>query len=119
MFRPLSDPAPERIAELRREVREWMCDGCNTVYPGPPQPGIWCVQCPRCGGDTAPRDTIERRRLEREVERLRRKLEVLAAALNHVFTCENCECASCPEGTGLFYRAYKVLGAAQRAGSAS
>lgn len=64
------------VEHLRREVREWMCDGCNTVYPGPPQPGIWCVQCPRCGGDTAPRGVIERRRLEREIERLRREREV-------------------------------------------
>jgi len=24
------------IERLRREFREWMCDGCNTVYPGSP-----------------------------------------------------------------------------------
>lgn len=77
----MPDLTAERLAELRREVREWMCDGCNTVYPGPPQPGIWCVQCPQCGGDTAPRGVIERRRLEREVERLRREREVLMEAL--------------------------------------
>lgn len=68
----------DEIERLRREVREWMCDGCNTVYPGPPQPGIWCVQCPQCGGDTAPRGVIERRRLEREVERLRAGVERVA-----------------------------------------
>lgn len=45
-----------------------------------------------------------------EIERLRREREVLAAALNHVYTCENCECATCPEGTGLSYRAYRALG---------
>lgn len=67
--RPTAMAMLDEVERLRREVREWMCDGCNTVYPGPPQPGIWCVQCPRCGGDTAPRGVIERRRLEREVER--------------------------------------------------
>ena len=45
-----------------------------------------------------------------EIERLRREREVLAEALKHVFTCDHCECASCPEGTGLFYRAYRALG---------
>lgn len=65
----------DEIERLRREVREWMCYRCNTVYPGPPQPGIWCVQCPQCGGDTAPRGVIERRRLEREVERLQQKAQ--------------------------------------------
>src|SRR5690606_24494787 len=63
----------DEIDLLRREVREWMCDRCNTVYPDPPQPGIWCVQCPWCGGDTAPRGVIERRQLEQEIERLRRE----------------------------------------------
>ena len=68
------DCAVREIERLRREVSEWMCNGCNTVYPGPPQPGIWCAQCPRCGGATAPRGVIERRRLEREIERLRERL---------------------------------------------
>jgi len=47
-----------------------------------------------------------------EVERLRREREVLAAALNHVYTCENCECALCPQGAELSYRAYRALGEA-------
>src|SRR5690606_34815007 len=47
-----------------------------------------------------------------EIERLRREREVLAEALKHVWTCEDCECASCPEGTGLVLKAYRVLGGA-------
>jgi hypothetical protein len=42
----------KEIAELRREVREWYCVDCRTVYPGPPQEGVKCVICPRCGGRT-------------------------------------------------------------------
>jgi len=47
-----------------------------------------------------------------EIERLQREREVLAAALNHVYTCENCECTLCPQGTELSYRAYRALGEA-------
>ena len=47
-----------------------------------------------------------------EIERLRREWEVLAEALKHVFTCENCECALCPQGTELSYKAYRALGEA-------
>src|SRR5690606_34747137 len=47
-----------------------------------------------------------------EIERLRREGEVLAEALRHVYTCENCECTLCPQGTELSYRAYRALGEA-------
>ena len=47
--------------QLAADVREWLCVKCNTVYPGPPQPGFACVQCPRCGGDTGPRTVMELR----------------------------------------------------------
>ena len=94
-------------------------------------------RCPRCGSPLEGRNpflpsygryecgsykrddtaTIEcyRRQLaqaQAEVERLRREREVLAEVLKHVYTCENCECALCPEGTGLSYRAYRALGGA-------
>jgi len=52
-----------------------------------------------------------------EIERLRREREVLADVLKavyerdkHIRTCDHCECATCPEGTGLAYRAYRALG---------
>jgi len=48
-----------------------------------------------------------------EIERLRREREVMAEVLKavherdkHVHTCDHCECALCPEGTGLSYKAY-------------
>jgi hypothetical protein len=59
------------LRKLRAEVREWLCDKCNTVYPGPPQPGFSCVICPKCGGYTSPRLAVENRRLGKEIERLR------------------------------------------------
>jgi hypothetical protein len=46
------------VAELRAEVRDWLCEKCRTVYPGPPQPGVWCVVCPKCDGATAPLQTV-------------------------------------------------------------
>lgn len=49
----------KRIAELAAAVKEWLCLKCNTVYQGPPQEGIWCVMCPKCGGETGPRDSIK------------------------------------------------------------
>lgn len=51
-------------AELLAEVREWLCEACDAVYPGPPQDGVWCVICPKCGGDTGPRGYIERKKLK-------------------------------------------------------
>ena len=57
--------------------------------------------------------------LQLEIERLRRERKVLAEALKavrqhnkHVHTCDHCECALCPEGTGLSYGAYRALGEA-------
>src|SRR5690606_27053070 len=48
-----------------------------------------------------------------EIERLRREREVMAEVLKavherdkHVHTCNRCECALCPEGTELSYKAY-------------
>lgn len=49
--------------KLVREVKEWMCEACNFVYPGPPQEGLACVLCPRCGGHTSPRERVEHRHL--------------------------------------------------------
>lgn len=51
------------IDELRAEVKEWLCDACNTVYPGPPQKGFACVICPLCQGNTGPRNVVEIRKL--------------------------------------------------------
>ena len=55
--------AADEIEQLRAAVEEWLCEKCNTVYPGPPQPGFACIQCPKCKGTTAPRQTIELRQM--------------------------------------------------------
>src|SRR5690606_36105767 len=47
-----------------------------------------------------------------EIERLRRERDVLAEALRHVYTCENCECELCPQCTEIYYRSYRALGEA-------
>jgi hypothetical protein len=58
------DRAIAAIESLRGEVREWLCVKCRTIYPGPPQKGFACVQCPKCGGDCGPRNFMELRRLQ-------------------------------------------------------
>ena len=57
------------VERLRAEVSEWLCIDCNTVYPGPPQPGFACVVCPKCGGSTGPRLAMENRLLRAELTR--------------------------------------------------
>jgi len=51
---------------------------------------------------------------ERLEELRRREREVLAEALQHVYTCENCECALCPQGAELAYKAYRVVSKASK-----
>lgn len=46
------------LAEVRAEVREWLCGQCSIVYPGPPD-GISSVICPSCSGVCGPRGRIE------------------------------------------------------------
>src|ERR1700739_1984074 len=62
--------ARAEIERLRAAVEEWLCEKCNPVYPGPPQPGFACVQCPKCKGTTGPRQTIELRQKDAEMEKL-------------------------------------------------
>ena len=56
----------ETIDKAKAEVREWICESCNTVYPGPPQDGFSCVVCPKCGGRTDTRAGAEIRKLKAE-----------------------------------------------------
>jgi len=56
------DSIIQELFELRAEVKEWLCEKCNTVFPGPPQPGFQCVVCPQCKGRTGPRLILESRR---------------------------------------------------------
>lgn len=72
-------PSDDEVALLRAEVREWLCIDCNTVFPGPPQNGFACVQCPKCNGPTGPRGLMERRKLMTEIADLRTALTKQAA----------------------------------------
>lgn len=56
------------ICDLQRElaatkalVKEWACEKCRTVYPGPPQKGFMCVICPACKGNTMPHELLNHR----------------------------------------------------------
>jgi hypothetical protein len=49
---------------MAHDVCEWLCTSCNTCYPGPPQEGVKCVICPKCGGDTMSRARAERVQLK-------------------------------------------------------
>jgi hypothetical protein len=57
------------VERLRAEVKEWLCIDCNTVYPGPPQPGVACVMCPKCKGSAGPRLAVENRLLRAKLAR--------------------------------------------------
>ena len=50
--RTACEKAERERDEVLALVREWLCEKCNTVFPGPPQPGASCLICPKCGGTT-------------------------------------------------------------------
>jgi hypothetical protein len=62
-------------AALRAEIKEWLCESCNTVLPGPPSPGADCVVCPFCRGFCGPRGMIQRWKLEKENAALKERAE--------------------------------------------
>lgn len=68
--------------DLRKEVREWLCDTCNTVYPGPPTRGFDCVQCPKCLGNTSPRMWLERNQHRRRADLAEGRLHDLQLKAN-------------------------------------
>jgi hypothetical protein len=73
---------PTTKSEAMTEVREWLCENCNTVYPGPPGKGVASsILCPKCGGITAPRLTIENRRLKEKNERLMEQIKAMLGAM--------------------------------------
>ena len=74
------------ICDLQRElaaanalVKEWACEKCRTVYPGPPQKGTMCVICPSCKGNTMPHELLKHREelaaAKAEANQLKNKLE--------------------------------------------
>lgn len=61
------------VAELRREVREWLCEKCNVVYPA-------CIRCTSCEGITLPRWSVELRRAGAQLLKLEAERDLLKAA---------------------------------------
>lgn len=60
---------------LAYAVQEWVCEKCMTAYPGPPQKGFACVQCPKCGGSTMPRPTYDVKQARATVALFAKNLE--------------------------------------------
>lgn len=45
-------------AELKGEVKEWLCLDCNTVFPSESVPNSFsCLICPKCDGKRLPKNT--------------------------------------------------------------
>lgn len=65
----------ERIKELALEV-SWLCESCDTVFPGPPSDGVDCDICPVCFGSCAPQTYILRMKAEKERDALRERVKV-------------------------------------------
>jgi hypothetical protein len=83
----------DRIAtELLAEVREWECESCRYVYPGPPQEGVSSVICPRCSGNTMPKGMLERRRLQAIATAA---VEALKDALHELRLMKRCHPETC------------------------
>jgi len=119
---------PERLAELRR-IAEAASPGPWAVNPFKATVDEMPSMLPICGLLWPTDQRTEEQTLANathiatfdpatviaildEIERLRREREVLAEVLQHVYTCDHCECALCPQGTELSYRAYRALGEA-------
>ena len=98
---------------LRAEVREWLCNKCNRVYPGPPQAGFACVQCPKCSGQTGPRVTMELRAATGELAAARALLADVATKMMPFFTEETSQDGGktwCKDGPGsIMDRIYSFL----------
>jgi hypothetical protein len=75
--------AAQEVEQLRAEVREWICAQCRIVYPGPPQKGACCVVCPRCGGDTMPRNRAELAAAQTEIKQLHEAIDNAVDDLNN------------------------------------
>lgn len=80
-LRAAAEAMARENVELRAEVKEWACDSCNTVYPGPPQAGFACVQCPKCHGNTMPKGWLALRRADNRAEQAESSLATLTAQL--------------------------------------
>lgn len=74
----------EENQRLKEDIKEWICGKCNIVYPGPPTPGLDCVQCPSCQGHCGPRETILRRQAEAERDQLKGQVEEMKRAKSEI-----------------------------------
>lgn len=87
----------EQVVELRSEVREWLCEKCRVVYPGPPGPGLVGTLCLQCGGPCAPKTAMELRDEKVRVGRLVvEKAEIQSKLMTERATVERL-CALCRE----------------------
>lgn len=75
------EKAKAELKDIREQVTEWVCDKCNWCYPGPPQNGAACVQCPRCLGLCGPRFVVQYHRAQRELDETKAERDEIKAEL--------------------------------------
>ena len=108
----------DEIERLRRE-RDAALDvlGREDIGDGAKVEGVRLILK---GGDRGWPTRESERVVDNEIERLRKEREVMAEVLKavherdrHIHTCDHCECALCPEGAELSYRAYRAVSKSQ------
>lgn len=114
------DRLAAELAEARACVEAWLCESCSTVFPGPPQPGLRCVICPKCGRDTGPLCGVRRRRAEQERDAAQAALAQATEALRqiadfgHAHGCEAAEYAPVYECCCYFVDQWSIASQALR-----
>jgi len=123
----MTDLTPDRLQELRRiaeaatpgPLTMHLCDDAryaafvDAPHLGPDAPELAVFLTERDARFFAEFDRDTVLAMLDEIERLRREREVMEEVLKavherdrHIHTCDHCECATCPEGTELSYKAY-------------
>ena len=72
-------------AELKAEVKEWLCLDCNTVFPSESIPNSFsCLICPKCDGKRMPKNTAIIKVLQAESAAQAKRIAELEAATEHL-----------------------------------
>ena len=64
---------------LRAEVREWLCDGCNSIIPAPK---LTNLLCPKCSEGLIRPTTYNQRKLEAKLKEVTAERDALQAKID-------------------------------------